>query len=355
MSGEMDSDKNVQEIRAGIQAFEKVFHAKARVRKKCRRSSERAIMTEHTCYVVDLFCGIGGFSTGAEQGGGHVALAADANCEALRVHHVRHPRARARAWTLGGDVDATAARVRAHLNAQGIDPDRAVWHVHASPPCKMLSSSATFRRRDGLHRADENIALTRWSLDLIEKLRPTTWSLEQVPARQLRDYLDARGVPYAVVNAADYGVPQARRRAIAGPRALVDALTRAASVAPTVTPRAALRGVAKLPDDARLQLGTDNTPVRGGGFRKIAPGEHARNLDTSAYTVTGKSLKIVSRGAFAGTLNARALAALQGFPPGYVPSTVADSRARKLVADCVPPPLARAIMLAARGVRANGA
>ena len=60
--------------------------------------------------VVDLFCGIGGFSTGATRAGARVALAVDANPEALRVHHVRHPRARARAWTLGGDLDVLITR-----------------------------------------------------------------------------------------------------------------------------------------------------------------------------------------------------------------------------------------------------
>jgi site-specific DNA-cytosine methylase len=50
-------------------------------------------------------------------------------------------------------------------------------------------------------------------LDLVEKLKPDSWSMENVVPMRKRL---PEGTPSVVLNSADYGVPQTRRRCIAG-------------------------------------------------------------------------------------------------------------------------------------------
>jgi DNA (cytosine-5)-methyltransferase 1 len=45
-----------------------------------------------TLYIIDLFCGAGGFSFGASQAGAKVAIAVDSWDKALQVHQDNHPK-----------------------------------------------------------------------------------------------------------------------------------------------------------------------------------------------------------------------------------------------------------------------
>ena len=83
---------------------------------------------------------------------------------------------RAAGWevdTLDADV-ACNADIRCDI-LQWEPPEGAYWdHIHASPPCTEFSRALTTRPRDlvaGLRVAER-------ALDLIQRLKPNTWSLE---------------------------------------------------------------------------------------------------------------------------------------------------------------------------------
>lgn len=160
---------------------------------------------------VDLFCGAGGLSAGFEAAGFEIAYALDRDfdsCETYRLNHQgtkidqiaiadRTPRAMARTI---GDVDV----------------------VLGGPSCQGFS---THGRRFRWHaQGDERNKLWRAMRYLVKEVRPKAFLLENVPG--LVYYKDGRvggeivelferigfAVHSRILLAADYGVPQLRRR-----------------------------------------------------------------------------------------------------------------------------------------------
>ena len=152
--------------------------------------------------VVDLFCGIGGFSEGAKLAGLDVVLAVDCWAEALKVHAANHPDTRHELLTLGGTV--TLERVAELIR---LVVDERPYHLHGSPPCQELSTANP--NGDPL----KGLVLVDWFLDLVKELKPPTWSMEQV--KPVIKYLP-NDTYYQTLNAADFGVPQTRDRVYAG-------------------------------------------------------------------------------------------------------------------------------------------
>jgi len=79
-------------------------------------------------------------------------------------------------------------------------------HIHGSPPCQALSNASS---RD----PSEGMPLVIWFLDLVKFTKPDSWSMENVVPMRKRL---PEGTPSVVLNSADYGVAQTRRRCIAG-------------------------------------------------------------------------------------------------------------------------------------------
>ena len=70
--------------------------------------------------VYDLFCGIGGFSLGAENAGHRVVLAVDNDGDLLDSHKRNHP---------------NCSHVCCELPIHDIQfPQTGDWHLHGSPP-----------------------------------------------------------------------------------------------------------------------------------------------------------------------------------------------------------------------------
>lgn len=177
--------------------------------------SERDSDDTLACY--DLFCGCGGWSTGAEEAGHRVVFACDAWDTALVTHAANHPNAQHR---------------RAQLPCANLPfpTDGRRFHVHGSPPCTMFSSARTKEATSNeLGRATD---LVEWYLETALSSGATSWSMEQVPARPVLEIVErvrrahrAR-MDYGVFNLYDLGVPQRRKRLIAGSPALVARLKR---------------------------------------------------------------------------------------------------------------------------------
>ena len=171
---------------------------------------------------LELFAGAGGAAEGLRRvglHGAHVEWDADA-CATLRA---------------AGFDDVREGDVRALLASGALDDCRGVDVLWASPPCQPFSSAG---KRQGA--TDERDGWP-WTLDAIDRLRPT-WLLaenvsgmthhakghgERCAACYLERLLVAlrerfAHVQHAVLDAADYGVPQRRRRliVIAGPHAV---------------------------------------------------------------------------------------------------------------------------------------
>lgn len=162
--------------------------------------------------VIDLFCGAGGLSEGFRQAGYKIILGIDNDPDACATYKVNFPRAR----TICGDVRDQRIRRRVFdfSTAEGVDI------VVGGPPCQAFSQMQNHSRllddpRNGLYRE---------FVRFVDKLRPRGFVMENVPgleqmgiqAQVLKD-LSLRGaylVSAQVVDAADFGVPQTRRRIV---------------------------------------------------------------------------------------------------------------------------------------------
>lgn len=151
---------------------------------------------------IDLFAGSGGFSEGARMAGCHVAWAANHWEDAVRVHADNHP-----------------DTVHACQDLQQADWSQVPAHdlLLASPACQG-HSRARGKERDH-HDAQRS---TAWAVvSAAEFHRPAAFVVENVP--EFKDWslfpawcaaMNALGYALApqVLDAADHGVPQHRRR-----------------------------------------------------------------------------------------------------------------------------------------------
>ena len=152
----------------------------------------------------DLFCGAGGASLGIEAAGFDLTAAVDTDTDALNTH----------ADNCGG---YTAAHDLSEIDT-GIIPDVDVDYVHGSPPCKGFSNANDARAID-----DERNSLVFDFIDWVAALDPKVVSMENVTGMlSISDHFIEHvtaafrdigfTAKYRTLNAADFGVPQTRKR-----------------------------------------------------------------------------------------------------------------------------------------------
>ena len=99
--------------------------------------------------------------------------------------------------------------------------------MHGSPPCTAVSKANQIRDSNQREAA---VDIVDWYLRFAMDSSATSWSMEQVPTPVVRSVLEnllKPGSPYrnrfsyTVVDMSKLGVPQMRKRLIAGPKALV--------------------------------------------------------------------------------------------------------------------------------------
>jgi DNA (cytosine-5)-methyltransferase 1 len=152
---------------------------------------------------LDLFCGAGGLSLGLEKVGFEVAAAVDSNHDACDTYASAFP---------GADLHCASTADLDFTRFRGIDL------VAGGPPCQPFSAGG--KRMADLDSRD----MLPEFLRAVRQARPNAFLMENVYGlgqAATRGYLkqllaELEGLRYfvsaAVLNAADYGVPQKRRR-----------------------------------------------------------------------------------------------------------------------------------------------
>jgi len=289
--------------------------------------------------VVDLFCGIGGFSCGTTMGGHRVVLAVDNNKDLLNCHKKNHPECR---------------HVCCELPSSSLPlPTSGKWHLHGSPPCTKLSVMRQTRPReeqeDTAVEREEAMGLVDWFLSLALSSGSSSWTMEQVAHKAVIEHLDdlKRRHPlkadWIVVDATDYEVPQHRKRIIAGSPFLIANLRFFRS---SRKRKLCIRDA--IPDPPREF-------VRNALYKRLDPqtGENVdvplrnklRSVDKPSFTILATGhIKWADKDAnVLRLLTARERSLLQSFPSDYVlPRRSADALVG--VGNAVPPRLAQILM-----------
>lgn len=297
---------------------------------------------------VDLFCGAGGLTVGLTQAGFTVIGAVEIDELACDTYADNHPGVRL--WRK--DIrEVTGAEMLMALGLRAGQLDL----LAGCPPCQGFSTMRTLNgRRDVTEPRND---LIREYGRLVSELHPRAVLMENVPGlasderfTELVDLLqnlgyDARG-RHRVLNAADYGVPQNRRRLV-----LVAVRGTAASAAePPAGPKRTVRDtIAGLPAPGGSGDPLHDVPERrsarvadlirrvpkDGGSRKDLQTQLECHVDFDGFkdvygrmrwdrpapTITG-GCHNPSKGRFLHPEQDRAItlreaALLQGFPPGY--------------------------------------
>lgn len=238
--------------------------------------------------VIDLFCGIGGWTEGCRQAGFETVLAVDCDMRLLKVHKVNHPRCTQCAMTLGPESEEDLVRmIRKHV------PEGHAFHLHASPPCQLLSPSAHVKSKPS---TEQGLKLVLWYLKLVMRLRPYSWSMEEAPHQQVQGALAmCKALRPELIDfvpalcMGDYGVPQRRRRCIAGsPRTIARLRANEDLRAPSPT----LREVLTPPEGATLMMASlgkaadpsKTTRDADGTYRNPGAQPWIHTLDQVAFT-----------------------------------------------------------------------
>lgn len=288
--------------------------------------------------ILELFGGIGGWVTALPPGADHVSIELN-------------------------DLAAASSRRADHsvLNADVTTLDPAtfpgVTGITASPPCQSWSISGTGEGRESRERVlsairgrrpalDTRTRLTIEPLRWIRTLRPSWVCLEQVPPvlpvwAAYADRLESWGYHSAVgiIDAADHGVPQSRRRAV-----LI--ASRVGSVAlPQPTSRISMSAALGLTDGRIMRSNySGHTP---GATTAAERGRTMRTLDQPSVTLTRRAPSWVHPDGSREPITITESLILQGFPHDYpLHGTISDRRLQ--VGNSIPPPLASALINAAR-------
>lgn len=296
---------------------------------------------------IDLFAGLGGFTEGARQAGLQVSWAANHWPTAVHWHSVNHPHAR-----------------HACQDLQQCDFRQAPAHdvLLASPACQGHSRA---RGTDQPHHDVQRA--TAWAVvTCAEVHRPRAVVVENVP--EFADWalypawcaaLQALGYALApqVLDAADHGTPQHRRRFI-----LVATRSRL-PIALQLQPRPHIPAGAVIDFSVgRWSCVADKVPatrarVANGraafGDRFVFPyyssgsGTTGRSLARPIGTLTTRARWAVADGARMRMVSVPEAGAFMGFPAGYA-MPAAASQAHHLLGNAMPPPLACAVLTALR-------
>lgn len=160
---------------------------------------------------IDLFCGAGGLSYGFEKAGVNILLGIDNDAMALKVFEKNHKDAK----SICGDI------TQLHYNdIKELIGDTTIDLIIGGPPCQGMSLSGP-RKFD-----DPRNKLYLSYIRFVQEIKPKAFVIENVPGLvslfkgQIKNSIIERltnlgyKVGYRILCAADYGVPQSRKRVV---------------------------------------------------------------------------------------------------------------------------------------------
>ena len=161
---------------------------------------------------IDLFCGAGGLSTGLKKSGFRLCLGVDIDDKALKTYKCNLKRTK----VLKEDIKKVTGEKITELT--GINR-RDNFLLAGCPPCQGFSSLG---KRDA---NDEKNELVYEYIRIINELEPSFILMENVPGMStgvgkeifknvVKELEENYHVEYATLNAADFGVPQIRKRLV---------------------------------------------------------------------------------------------------------------------------------------------
>lgn len=215
---------------------------------------------------IDFFSGAGGMSLGAAQSGVEVKLAVELNASAFATYGRNHPKGLILRADAQGIFDLRSS----------FDPNDLV--LFGGPPCQGFSTSNQRTR----NKDNEKNWLYRSFIGMVRALRPRWVVFENVAgileteggmfAKQVE--ADIRGLGYdtqsGLLNAADFGVPQVRRRYF-----LIGRLDSEAPKLPVGDQQVRVTVSEAIDDLPYLKMGAD-VSIRP--YRKAAESDYARKM-----------------------------------------------------------------------------
>ena len=162
-------------------------------------------MAQVTC--VDLFCGVGGLSSGLLKGGVKVAAGIDVD-ESCRFAYEHNNRAK----FLNIDVEQLTGDT-----LRNFFPKKGYRLLAGCAPCQPFSTYSQGRDTS----SDKKWGLLRSFARLVEELQPELVTMENVPQlpkhsvfEEFLECFAGYSVWYEVVNCPEYGIPQRRKRLV---------------------------------------------------------------------------------------------------------------------------------------------
>lgn len=161
--------------------------------------------------VIDLFAGVGGLSLGFEQLGFDVVLANEYDASIAAAYQFNHKNTE----MIVGDITSLNLEETFGKYKGKIDV------IIGGPPCQGFSQKG---QRKTIH--DERNFLFKYYVAVVKLVKPRYFVMENVPnllsaedgffRNEIKELFDSMGysLNMGVLNAADYGVPQNRRRAV---------------------------------------------------------------------------------------------------------------------------------------------
>lgn len=165
-------------------------------------------------HAIDLFCGAGGLSKGFMDAGVDVVLGVDNDAAALRTFERNHGTA------VGMSADLTSPKAFDEIEDVAKKAGKTIDLIIGGPPCQGFSLTGP-RNFD-----DPRNELYLAVFEAVGRFKPKGFLIENVPGMatlydgQIKDEILRRframgyGVDCEILTAADYGVPQMRRRLV---------------------------------------------------------------------------------------------------------------------------------------------
>lgn len=176
---------------------------------QCRQDIFKASQLDKKLTLVDLFCGSGGMSLGFNRAGFKTIFANDIEPSCIETYMYNHPEVDPNKILLG-DIKDIAHTVKEYTQ------DTVVDAVIGGPPCQGFSNANKQRIID-----DPRNRLYKEYVEVVSQVKPKFFVMENVIgmkniANQIIEDFNNVGytVDYDIFNAADFGVPQNRKRII---------------------------------------------------------------------------------------------------------------------------------------------